>query len=126
MPTFREDPAAYMRARRARQKAEREAVELATVRAKVAAIGPGAVITKTAGRFDAVARETFEARQSAAPAVRITASSPKPASGAHKSASDAPKPVSAGSGRAALRSASAEEHVRHRREARNGSRSARL
>jgi hypothetical protein len=87
MPTFREDPAAYMRARRARQKAEREAAsqtvrpvvidraiprnalskasaaEVATVRAKVAGIGPGAVITKTDGRFDVVSREAFEARQ---------------------------------------------------------------
>jgi hypothetical protein len=36
--------------------------ELAAVRAKAAAIGPGAVITKTDGRFDVVTSEAFEAR----------------------------------------------------------------
>jgi hypothetical protein len=36
--------------------------ELATVRAKAAAIGPGAVIAKTDDRFDAVTSEIFEAR----------------------------------------------------------------
>ena len=41
---------------------EASVAELATVRAKAAAIGPGAVITKTNGRFDVVTRETFEAR----------------------------------------------------------------
>jgi hypothetical protein len=43
--------------------------ELATVRAKAAAIGPGAVITKTDGRLDVVTSKTFEARgQSSSPA----------------------------------------------------------
>jgi hypothetical protein len=68
------DMAGYMRARRARQRAEREAAasreprvdaalprnaimsasetELAPVRAKLATIGPGAVITRTGGRLD--------------------------------------------------------------------------
>jgi hypothetical protein len=45
--------------------------ELATVRAKIAAIGPGAIITKTGGRFDVVSGETFEARHNTpAPAPR--------------------------------------------------------
>jgi BMFP domain-containing protein YqiC len=78
------DMAAYMRGRRARQKAEREAAEpvvditiprnallkesdkeLSRVRAKVDAIGPGAVITKTHGRLDVLTREDFESRGSA-------------------------------------------------------------
>jgi hypothetical protein len=94
MPTFREDPAAYMRAYRARKRREaagasppakarlksappvtiaaslpRDAhliaspAELATVRAKVAAIGPGAVITKTDGRFDVLSLAAFDPRQ---------------------------------------------------------------
>lgn len=74
--------AAYMRARRAHQKAEREGEpvvdvaiprgallkenehELAAVWAKAAAIGPGAVITKTGGPLDVLNREAFEARRS--------------------------------------------------------------
>jgi hypothetical protein len=79
------DMAAYMRERRVRQKAERKgghpraapvvdaaisrdaildasAREMATIRAKVAAIGPGAVITKTHGRLDVLRREDFEGR----------------------------------------------------------------
>jgi hypothetical protein len=75
------DMAAYMRAR---QKAEREATEpvvdiaiprdallkesdkeLSRVWAKVDAIGPGAVITKTHGRLDVLTREDFKARGSA-------------------------------------------------------------
>jgi hypothetical protein len=75
------DMAAYMRARRARLKAEREAAEpvvdaaiprgalvkvpdgeWAAIRAKAAAIGPGAVITKTGERFDVLRGEAFEAR----------------------------------------------------------------
>src|SRR5271157_3243728 len=36
--------------------------ELASVRAKDAAIGPGAVITKTGDRLDVVTSEAFEAR----------------------------------------------------------------
>lgn len=81
----RDDMAAYMRARRARQRAEREAAgttptpvidaaiprdailqasesELPSIRAKAAAIGSGAVITKTGGRLDVLRREDFEAR----------------------------------------------------------------
>ena len=75
------DMAAYMRARRARQRAEREAAEpladatiprgallkesaedLSRIRAKVDAIGPGAVITKTNGRLDVLSRKDIEAR----------------------------------------------------------------
>src|SRR4029077_1316496 len=42
--------------------------ELATVRARAVAIGPGAVITKTDGRFDVMTPAAFEARrQTAAP-----------------------------------------------------------
>ena len=44
--------------------------DLATVRAKAAAIGPGAVITKTDGRFDVVTSETFEARGRSLPPAR--------------------------------------------------------
>ena len=44
--------------------------ELATVRAKADAIGPGAVITKTDGRFDVVTSETFEARGRSLPSAR--------------------------------------------------------
>lgn len=44
---------------------EASEAELAPVKAKLAAIGPGAVITKTDGRLDAVTHETFEARQKA-------------------------------------------------------------
>lgn len=79
------DMAAYMRARRARQRAEREAAEpladatiprgallkesaedLSRIRAKVDAIGPGAVITKTNGRLDVLSRKDIEARDFAA------------------------------------------------------------
>jgi hypothetical protein len=43
--------------------------ELAAIRAKAAAIGPGAVITKIDGRLDVVTSKTFEARgQSSSPA----------------------------------------------------------
>jgi hypothetical protein len=78
------DMAAYMRKRRARQKAERKAAErgqpvidkalsrsailkasegeLAAVRRKAAAIGRGAVITKTGERLDVLSRDAFEAR----------------------------------------------------------------
>ena len=84
MTTFREDPAAYMRAYRARKRPEpvvdkalprgaienASAVELATVRTKIAAT-PGGVITKTAGRLDVVTRQAFEAGRQA-PAPRIT------------------------------------------------------
>jgi hypothetical protein len=75
------DMAAYMRARRARQRAEREASEplvdasiprgallkesaedLSRVWAKVDAIGAGAVITKTNGRLDVLSRKDIEAR----------------------------------------------------------------
>jgi hypothetical protein len=89
------DMAAYMRKRRARQRAEkagkaqgshtprtkasgqepvvdkalsRDAIlkasagEVAAVRAKIAAIGPGAVITKTGDRLDVLDHETFAAR----------------------------------------------------------------
>jgi hypothetical protein len=71
----------YQRERRARLKAEREASEpvvdaaiprnallkesdedLSRLRAKAAAIGRGAVITKTHGRLDLLRREDFEAR----------------------------------------------------------------
>jgi hypothetical protein len=95
MPTFRDDPAAYMREYRARKRAERDGqpfidkslprnahltarpAELATVRAKVAAIGPGAVITKTAGRLDVLTNEAWEARQNVA-APRPSMSGGKP------------------------------------------------
>jgi hypothetical protein len=50
--------------------------ELATVRAKVAAIGPGAVITKTDGRFDVVTSETFEARGQSLPPARSRVTPP--------------------------------------------------
>jgi hypothetical protein len=95
------DMAKYMRERRARQKAEREAArasepvvdasiprnaimsasdaEMATVRAKLKSIGPGAVITKTNGRLDVLPRAAFEARENAVaklPALR-SASPPK-------------------------------------------------
>jgi hypothetical protein len=75
------DMTSYMRARRARQKAEREAAEpvvdaalprdaimkasdreLKPIWAKAAAIGPGAVITRTHGRLDVLSRAAFEAR----------------------------------------------------------------
>jgi hypothetical protein len=71
----------YQRERRARLKAEREGDEpvvdaaiprnallkagegeLATVRAKIAAIWPGAIITKTHGRLDVLRHDAFEAR----------------------------------------------------------------
>jgi hypothetical protein len=80
------DMAAYMRQRRARQKAEREATEpvvdaaiprnallkesdkdLSLMWAKAAAIGQGAVITKTHGRLDVLSRAAFEARQNTSP-----------------------------------------------------------
>src|ERR1700723_4511044 len=79
------DMAAYMRARRARQRAEREAAEpladaaiprgallkesaedLSRIWAKVDAIGPGAVITKTNGRLDVLSRKDIGARDFAA------------------------------------------------------------
>lgn len=50
--------------------------DLATVRAKVAAIGPGAAITKTEGRFDVVTRETFEARGQSLPPARSRVAPP--------------------------------------------------
>jgi hypothetical protein len=80
MSTFKEDPAAYMRAYRARKRGEpvidkalprgtltkANPAELACVAAKLDAIGhPNAVITKTAGRLDVVTRQAFEARQQA-------------------------------------------------------------
>jgi hypothetical protein len=76
----------YQRARRARVKGlttgsrvapvmnsttAREAIlqagdnELASIHAKIDAFGPGAVITKTHGRLDALSREDFDARASA-------------------------------------------------------------
>jgi hypothetical protein len=80
------DMAVYMRARRARQKAEREAAEpvvdaalprdaimkasdreLKSIWAKAAAIGPGAVITKTHGRLDVLSRAAFETRDNTSP-----------------------------------------------------------
>jgi hypothetical protein len=90
------DMAAYMRARRARLKAEREAAEpvvdaaiprgalvkvpdgeWAAIRAKAAAIGPGAVITKTGGRLDVLKAKDFEARHiSPATPVRPPSSMP--------------------------------------------------
>jgi hypothetical protein len=76
----------YQRERRARLKAEIEAAEpivdaaiprnallkesredLSRMWAKVAAIGPGAVITKTNGRLDVLRREDVEARDKASP-----------------------------------------------------------
>jgi hypothetical protein len=50
--------------------------ELATVRVKAAAIGPGAVITKTDNRFDIVTSETFEARGQSLPPARSRAAPP--------------------------------------------------
>ena len=95
------DMAAYMRKRRARQKAERKAAErgapvidrrlsrlatlktsegeLAAVRRKAAAIGPGAVIAMTGERLDVIAREAFEAR-AAPPAPRLALPPPQPRS----------------------------------------------
>jgi hypothetical protein len=76
----------YQRARRARLRAVEEAGavvidaamprgallkasegEVASIRAKVAAIGSGAVITKTDGRLDVLRREAFETRPAAPP-----------------------------------------------------------
>ena len=48
--------------------------DIAAIRAKVAAIGPSAVITKTDGRLDVITVDAFKARQkarSAAPAPRV-------------------------------------------------------
>jgi hypothetical protein len=50
--------------------------ELATVRAKAAAVEPGAVITKTDGRFDVVTSETFEARGQSLPPARSRVAPP--------------------------------------------------
>jgi len=50
--------------------------ELANVRAKAAAVGPGAVITKTDGRFDVVTSETFEARGWSLPPARPVVAPP--------------------------------------------------
>jgi hypothetical protein len=91
------DMAAYMRARRARQKAEREAAEpvvdaalprdaimkasdreLKPIWAKAAAIGPGAVITKTYGRLDVLSRAAFEARHSTSPPPSRAVARPEP------------------------------------------------
>jgi hypothetical protein len=93
------DMAAYMRGRRARQKAEREAAEpvvdaalphdaimkasdreLKPIWTKAAAIGPGAVITKTHGRLDVLSRAAFEARHNTpSPPSRAVARSESPA-----------------------------------------------
>jgi hypothetical protein len=108
------DMAAYMRSRRARQRAEREAAEreavvidcalprdalkkasaaeLATVKEKIAAIGSGAVITKTDGRLNVVSREAFEARQGP-PAASTPLLAPKP--GAHFPSPPAARPRAA-------------------------------
>jgi len=79
LPLSRDKMREYQRDRRARLKAEADAPvidaaipcdailkagdgELASIRAKAAAIGPGAVITKTHERLDVLSQEAFEAR----------------------------------------------------------------
>jgi len=57
--------------------------EIATLRAKLAAIGSDAVITKTGGRLDVASREAFEARQKAA-APKTRRALPQAASAARK------------------------------------------
>jgi hypothetical protein len=132
LATFKEDPAAYMRDRRARLKAEaeravalgdtsepkgpeaqraRQWAEAAAIRAKVAAIGRGAVITRTPDpvggklKLDVVTTAAWKARQktpgsspgaaltfaTARPTVSPTAARPA-ASGHAKSASARPLP----------------------------------
>jgi hypothetical protein len=115
----------YQRERRARLKAEREASEpivdaaiprnallkesredLSRMWAKVAAIGPGAVITKTNGRLDVLRREDIEARDKASPsASRAVAlyEPPKPSRPVAPPMS-APRSMIAVGGRAADRS----------------------
>jgi hypothetical protein len=96
------DMAAYMRARRARQKAKGDvaepvaditiprnalltesAKELSRIRDKVGAIGPGAVITKTHGRLDVLTRENFEARGSAPLRAKAVYKPPLPVAARH-------------------------------------------
>jgi BMFP domain-containing protein YqiC len=55
--------------------------EPASIRAKIAAIGPGAVITKTHGRLDVLRREDFEAHAPAPPPRSMVAVGGKPGRG---------------------------------------------
>jgi hypothetical protein len=71
------DMAAYMRDYRARKRGEPvvdkafrasadvSESEIAAIRAKVAAVGPSAVIAKTAGRLDVISSDAWEARRRA-------------------------------------------------------------
>jgi hypothetical protein len=83
MPTFREDPAAYMRDYRARKRAE-----LAAACDKAAIIK--GVITSVNGRLDVMTKEAFEARQQAAPAAQHSPPAVKP--GAHFPSPPAARP----------------------------------
>jgi hypothetical protein len=96
MPTFREDPAAYMRDYRARKR------ELAAACDKAAGIKGGGVVTTVNGRLDAMTKEAFEARRRASPAAQhsppAAQHSPSPAkSGAHfpRPAAALPRPAAA-------------------------------
>jgi hypothetical protein len=89
MPTFREDPAAYMRDYRARKRAE-----LAAACDKAASIK--GVITSVNGRLDVMTKEAFEARQQqAAPAARPSSPAPSPSLLAAMQPAACPKPSAA-------------------------------
>jgi hypothetical protein len=88
MPTFREDPATYMRDYRARKR------ELAATCDKAASIK--GVVTTVNGRLDAMTKEAFEARRRASPAAQHSPpAAMRPATSTPPSAAR-PRPTAAG------------------------------